>query len=99
MSGGVIVALDACPECLVDTTLDEAAECLDLPSGASGRLWALIPPDPPNRSEHDRMYPDGEYPEPDHPNRVRRSIGTNWHRIDEADRVALVTAAMEEGWL
>jgi len=75
---------------LRDATLDEVAECLPVSRETSAALWALIPPDGP---------PQGEWPEPDSPDRLHRSLFKHWDKLTEAEQDDIITVAKQEEWL
>lgn len=75
---------------LRDATLDEVAECLDVKRDTGAACWALIPPDGP---------PQGEWPEPDSPDRVHRSLKSHWDKLTEAQQDDIIQAAKKDEWL
>lgn len=62
-------------------TLDEVAECIGgLPRELYAKLWRLMPEDAPAQ---------GEWPEPDSPDRDARSILAKWGEFEPAEQALL----------
>ena len=79
------------PRALRHLTLDEVAECTTVSRETYAALWRAMPPD-------DEIPPQGEWPEPDSPDRRARSLEKHWDRLTEEQQRDVIRACVEEGW-
>ncbi len=84
--------LDDFPRALEHMTLDEAAECLPVSRETSRALWSLMPADKD-------IPPQGEWPEPDSPDRQARSLQKFWRDLSLKEQADILEAARKDGRL